>query len=53
MNKRIVSIIQELGDPEKYINIMELAAKFAVSERTVRNDLNTINDILKKTRWRL
>ena len=48
MNKRIVSIIQELNQLEKCINIADLAKKFEVSERTVRNDLNAINDILKK-----
>lgn len=48
MNKRTVSIIQELSQPEKCVNIANLAEKFKVSERTVRNDLNTINDILKK-----
>lgn len=47
MNKRIVSIIQELSQPEKCVNIANLAEKFEVSERTVRNDLNAINDILK------
>lgn len=48
MNKRIVSIIRELSEREKYVNISDLAEKFQVSERTVRNDLNTINDILRK-----
>lgn len=48
MNKRIVSIIQELSEREKYVNISDLAEKYEVSERTVRNDLNTINDILRK-----
>ncbi len=48
MNKRIVSIIQELSILEKCVNIAGLAEKFEVSERTVRNDLNAINNILKK-----
>lgn len=48
MNKRIVSIIQELSKPERCIHISGLAEKYTVSERTVRNDLNAINDILKK-----
>lgn len=48
MNKRIVSMIQELSELDKKINITELAEKFEVSERTIRNDLNSINDILRK-----
>lgn len=48
MNKRIVSIIRELSKPGKIMNIADLAEMFEVSERTVRNDLNAINDILKK-----
>ena len=48
MNKRIVSIIQELSEQEKCVNISDLAEKYEVSERTIRNDLNTINDILRK-----
>lgn len=47
MNKRIVSIIQELSNLEKKIDIADLAAKYEVSQRTVRNDINAINDILK------
>lgn len=48
MNKRIVSMIQELGRTEKNFYIADLAEKFEVSQRTVRNDLNAINDILKE-----
>lgn len=48
MNKRIVSMIHELSKLNKSINITELARRFEVSERTVRNDLNAINDILGK-----
>lgn len=47
MNKRIVSVIRELSRTEESINIAELSEKFKVSQRTVRNDLNAINDILK------
>ena len=48
MNKRTISIIQELCIPEKPVSISELAGQFGVSQRTIRNDLNTINDILKR-----
>lgn len=48
MNKRTVSIIQELGNVEKEMTIKGLAESFGVSQRTIRNDLNTINDALKE-----
>lgn len=48
MNKRLVSIIYELSNLEKVISIDYLAKLFKVSSRTIRNDLNTINDILKE-----
>lgn len=48
MNKRIISIIQELCKLEKNINISDLAKQFQVSQRTIRNDLNAINEILKE-----
>lgn len=47
MNKRTVSIIQELGNVEK-MTIKGLAESFGVSQRTIQNDLNTINDALKE-----
>ena len=48
MNKRTVSIIQELGNVEKEMTIKGLAESFGVSQRTIRNDLNTINDALRE-----
>lgn len=48
MNKRIVSMIQSLGSTKRTFYISDLAEKFQVSQRTVRNDLNAINDILKE-----
>lgn len=48
MNKRTVSIIQELGNVKKEMTIKGLAESFGVSQRTIRNDLNTINDALKE-----
>lgn len=46
--KGTVSIIQELGNVEKEMTIKGLAESFCVSQRTIRNDLNTINDALKE-----
>ncbi len=48
MNKRIISIIQKLCKLEKNINISDLAEEFEVSQRTIRNDLNIINETLKE-----
>ena len=48
MNKRIVSMIQDFSRPEKIISIASLSEKYQISQRTVRNDLNSINDLLKK-----
>lgn len=47
MNKRTVSIIHELCD-SKENSISGLAEKFQVSQRTIRNDLNLISDLLKE-----
>lgn len=48
MNKRIVSMIRKLSLSEQEINLTELAEEFQISQRTVRNDLNAINDLLKE-----
>ncbi len=48
MNKRTVSIIYELCDQEKVITIAELSERFQVSQRTIRNDLNAINTLLRE-----
>ncbi len=50
MNKRIVSMIKTLSIPETTYTLESLAEQFQVSKRTVRNDLNTINDCLSKYR---
>lgn len=47
MNKRTVSIIHELCDTQEN-TIASLAEKFQVSQRTIRNDLNLISDLLKE-----
>lgn len=48
MNKRIVSIIYELYNTNTKSSISGLAEKFKVSQRTIRNDLNAINDLLRE-----
>lgn len=48
MNKRLISIINELVELNKSISISDLAKKYQVSERTIRNDLNLIQEILAK-----
>ncbi len=50
MNKRIVSIIDELYRATPGVSISSLAKKFQVSQRTIRNDLNAINDLLSENR---
>lgn len=46
MNERTVAIINELCKNRKTVTIGELAEQFDVSQRTIRNDLNTINGFL-------
>lgn len=47
MNKRTLSIIQELSKFQDIITIADLAEQFKVSQRTIRNDLNAINEVLR------
>lgn len=47
MNKRTISMIQILNTPEKEVTIAELAEEFQISQRTVRNDLKDINELLR------
>ncbi len=46
MNKRTINIIHELMSGDNAITIGSLAEKFHVSERTIRNDIKAINDLL-------
>lgn len=46
MNKRTVSIIHELSKNSKNQTIDSLAKQFDVSQRTIRNDLKAINELL-------
>lgn len=46
MNKRIASMIRKLSKTEQEISLTELAEEFQISQRTVRNDLNAIKDLL-------
>lgn len=48
MNKRTISIINELNKIDKNISLADLAKQFEVSQRTIRNDLNAINEILRE-----
>lgn len=48
MNKRILSIIYELCRADSRISIGGLAEKYKVSQRTIRNDLNTVNRLLRE-----
>lgn len=48
MNKRSREILLGLIDLEKTFRISELAEKFQVSERTIRNDINDVNDFLEQ-----
>ncbi len=50
MNKRIVSIIYELYHASTEVSIGSLAEKFKISQRTVRNDLHGINDLLRENK---
>lgn len=47
MNKRIVAMVRELSQTGE-MTIADLADKFSVSQRTIRNDLNSINDMLNE-----
>lgn len=48
LNQRQIDIIKYLKDIEEWVTIKIISQKFDVSERTIRNDLNNINIILKK-----
>ena len=48
MNKRTIEIIKVLDKIDDEMTIEELSNRFQVSSRTIRNDLNTINDSLVK-----
>ena len=46
MNKRTKDIVGELIRTDQTLTISDLSTHFGVSERTIRNDLNNINDWL-------
>lgn len=48
MNKRTISIIYELCNLEKEITLADLAEQFQVSQRSIRNDINTVNELLRE-----
>lgn len=53
MNKRTVSIIYELSNLDKVVTIESLSNQFSVSSRTIRNDLNAINELLEENNYPL
>ena len=48
MNKRTVAIIDDLINAKQDISIVMLAEKYEVSQRTIRNDINAINEVLSE-----
>ena len=48
MNKRIVEMILMLSESKGAVSLEQLAERFEVSQRTVRNDINEISSLLKK-----
>lgn len=50
MNKRTVSIIHQLIKTKSTITITDLAKKYDVTQRTIRNDMNAINEILNENK---
>lgn len=46
MNKRILAIIDDLIKGEDILSISALAEKYEVSQRTIRNDIKAVNDVL-------
>ena len=48
MNKRIVEMILMLSESKGSVSLEQLAERFEVSQRTVRNDINEISSLLKK-----
>lgn len=50
MNKRVLEIIKDLLDEGTGMTIACLADKYEVSQRTIRNDINAINEILRENK---
>lgn len=46
MNQRTLAMIHLMAATEKAFSLKELADEFGVSQRTIRNDINVINDLL-------
>lgn len=47
MHQRITEIVRILNESQTVVRIAELAEQFQVSQRTIRNDLNEISDLLR------
>lgn len=52
MNQRTKKIISILNQADEAVRISELAEQFQVTQRTIRNDLNEINTILRQNRMK-
>lgn len=50
MNKRQLDIIEKLSSAYRKFNISELADECKVSERTIRKDLDKINELLEENK---
>ncbi len=48
MNKRMLAIIGDLVNSNQNLSIAMLAEKYEVSQRTIRNDLNAVNEVLRE-----
>ena len=48
MNKRTVAIIDDIAKSSQDLSIAILAEKYDVSQRTIRNDINAINEVLSE-----
>lgn len=49
LNKRCSRLVYEIINTQGYINILQLSQKFRVSNRTIRYDLDKIDDFLKSS----
>ena len=49
LNKRCSKLLNEIVNTEGYVSILELSKSFGVSNRTIRYDLDKIDDFLKSS----
>lgn len=53
MNKRTIDIIKEFSKQNNDLTLDELANRYSVTKRTIRNDIDEINNLLDKNRLNL